>query len=121
MKEYQLGVVESEFADLIWEREPISSAELVKRSEEQFHWNRSTTYTVLRRLAAKGIFRLEDGIVTALVKREQFYATQSQQYVEENFNGSLPAFLSAFASAKRLSPKEVESIRQMIADYEEGK
>ena len=121
MMEYRLGSVESRFADIIWECEPVTSAELVKKSAEALGWNRSTTYTVLRRLAAKGLFRLEDGTVTSLISSDGFYSSQSRQYIDENFNGSLPAFLSAFTNGKRLSEKEVESIRRMIDAYGGGK
>ena len=116
MMEYRLGSVESRFADIIWECEPVTSAELVKKSAEALGWNRSPTYTVLRRL-----FRLEDGTVTSLISRDGFYSSQSRQYIDENFNGSLPAFLSAFTNGKRLSEKEVESIRRMIDAYGGGK
>lgn len=121
MNEYQLGAVESRFADIIWENEPITSAALAKRSEELFKWKKSTTYTVLKRLCDKGIFRNDKGTVTSLVSRYDFYAMQSEKFVEENFNGSLPAFLSAFTGRKRLTEQEVEELRRLIAEFEEKK
>ena len=44
---------------------------------------------------------------------------QSEQFVEETFDGSLPAFLAAFTKRKQLSTEEVKKIRQMIDAYEE--
>ncbi len=120
MSDLQLGVVEARFADLIWEHEPIASSELVKLCEESFSWKKSTTYTVLKRLCDKGIFRNEKGTVTAVLSREEFYARQSERFVEDAFQGSLPAFLAAFTSRKQLSPVEVSALRRMIEDYEEG-
>ena len=120
MSDLQLGAVEARFADLIWEREPISSADLVKLCEEAFSWKKSTTYTVLKRLCDKGIFKNEKGTVTAILSREEFYARQSERFVAEQFQGSLPAFLAAFTSRKQLSPEEVSALRRMIEDYEEG-
>lgn len=120
MSDYQLGAVEARFADLIWERQPISSTELVKLCEEAFSWKKSTTYTVLKRLCDKGIFRSEKGSVTALLSREEFYAKQSEHFVETAFQGSLPAFLAAFTSRKNLSSEELAQIRAMIDSFEEG-
>lgn len=120
MSEYQMGAIESRFADIIWENEPISSTELARRSEEQLRWKKSTTYTVLRRLCDKGLFRNEGGQVTSLISREEFYSLQSEKFVEETFEGSLPAFLAAFTKRKELTPEEVAYLRRMVRDYEEG-
>ena len=120
MVEYKLGVVESRFADLVWEREPMSTAELVKLCEAELSWKRTTTYTVLKKLGEKGLFHLEDGVVTVLISREDYYAAQSEKFVEETFEGSLPAFIAAFTKRKNLSAKEVAEIRAMIDSYEEG-
>ena len=120
MNDYQMGAIESRFADIIWENEPVSSAELVKHSEEQFNWKKSTTYTVLKRLCDKGIFKNEKGCVTSIISRVDFYARQSEKFVSDTFDGSLPAFLAAFTKRKALSQDEIESIRKMIEEYEEG-
>lgn len=120
MSDYQMGAVESRFADLIWENEPISSTELAKRSEELLSWKKSTTYTVLKRLCEKGIFQNIKGTVTSLLSRQEFYSLQSEKFVEETFAGSLPAFLAAFTARKNLTPEEVAQLRRMIAEYEEG-
>lgn len=112
--EYRLGVIESKFADIIWNNEPLGSGELVKLAQNELDWKKSTTYTVLRKLCGRGIFRNENGTVTSCISKEEFYAKQSKQYVEEEFGGSLPAFLAAFTSGKKLSKKEADEIRKMI-------
>ena len=119
MRDYELGTVQTEFAELIWAREPIGSGELVKLCSEKFEWKKSTTYTVLRKLCEKGIMKNEDGVVSSVVSREEFYAAKSGQFVDETFKGSLPAFIAAFASGKKLSRKEVDEIQQMIDDFRE--
>lgn len=120
MNTYQMGAVESKFADLIWENEPISSAELAKRSEEVLCWKKSTTYTVLKRLCDKGIFQNKKGVVTSKISKHEFYALQSERFVEETFSGSLPAFLAAFTARKSLTEDEVAQLRRIVAEYEEG-
>lgn len=119
MNDYQMGVVESKFADIIWENEPISSAELAKKSLTLLSWKKSTTYTVLKRLCDKGIFRNEGGTVTSLLSREEFYSCQCRRFVDETFRGSLPAFLAAFTAGKPLSREEVIQLRAMVAQYKE--
>ena len=118
MDDTRLGAVESQFADIIWKNAPLSSRDLVKLCQQQLEWKKSTTYTVLKKLCDRGIFQNEDGIVTPLVSRQEFHARQSQRFVEETFQGSLPAFISAFASGKKLSPQDVSDIRRMLDEYE---
>jgi len=112
--EMKLGVVETQFAELIWAREPIASGELVKLCEKELNWKKSTTYTVLKKLCERGIFQNNDGVVTSLLTKDEFNAVQSEQFVEDTFEGSLPAFLAAFTSRKALSKDEVEEIRRLI-------
>ena len=119
MSDYQMGAVESKFADIIWENEPISSTELSKRSEETLKWKKSTTYTVLKRLCDKGIFQNIKGTVTSLISKQEFYSLQSEKFVEETFDGSLPDFLAAFSKRKKLSADEISEIRKMIDSYKE--
>ena len=119
MEELKLGVVESRFADIIWKNEPLHSRELVKLCEAELNWKKPTTYTVLRKLCERGIFQNESSTVTSLISREDFYAMQSRRFVEETFDGSLPAFLAAFTARKELSPEEVAQIRSIIASYGE--
>ena len=112
MEAYKLGEMEQKFADLIWEKEPIASGELAKLCKEAFGWKRTTMYTMLKRLCLRGIFKNEDGVVCALMTREQF--------LEEHFDGSLPRFLTAFSRRKRLSGREIAELKKLIEEYEEG-
>ena len=114
MDELKLGVVESKFADIIWSHEPLHSRDLVKLCEAELNWKKPTTYTVLRRLCEREIFCNEGGTVRSLISREEFYALQSERFVEENFSGDLPSFLAAFTRRRSLSPDEIAEIRKMI-------
>ena len=118
MDERKLGVVESRFADLIWENEPLSSGALVRLCEDELGWKKSTTYTVLKKLCQRGIFRNEGGHVTSLISREDFFSAQSRRFVEESFDGSLPAFIAAFSAGKGLTAQEIAQIRRMIDEME---
>lgn len=118
MDERKLGVIEARFADLIWQNEPLSSGTLVRLCEEELGWKKSTTYTVLKKLCQRGIFRNEGGEVTLLITREEFYSAQSRRFVEESFDGSLPAFIAAFSAGKGLSAEEIAQIRRMIDEME---
>ena len=119
MNDYKLGVVESKFADIIWSQEPMTSRELVELCAAELDWKKSTTYTVLKKLCERGLFQNRDGVVTSLISREEFYARQSEQFVEESFSGSLPSFLAAFTKRRNLTAQEVAQIRAMIDAYGE--
>lgn len=119
MDDLRLGVIESRFADMIWEKEPVTTVELVKLAGSEFAWKRTTTYTVLKRLCERGIFRLEDSVVTSLISRDDFYAMQSEKFVSKNFGGSLPAFFAAFTARKGISGEELQEIRRIIDAYGE--
>ena len=118
MDEARLGPVEARFADLIWQNAPLSSGELVKLCAEKLEWKKSTTYTVLKKLCDRGIFRNEGGLVTAVLSRQDFYAKQSQRFVEDNFGGSLPSFLAAFASGRKLTNQDVTDIRKLLDAFD---
>lgn len=119
MEEIKLGLVEARFADIVWQNEPLTTRELIALCEKELEWKRTTTYTVLKKLSEKGIFQTENSVVTSLLSKEEFYAIQSEQFVENSFKGSLPAFIAAFASRKRLSQEELDVITQMIDSYRE--
>ena len=114
MSELRMGAIESRFADMIWENEPVPSPELVKLAERELNWKKSTTYTVLKRLCERGIFQNQGGVVTSLISRADFYAVRSEKFVEETFSGSLPAFLAAFTTRKKLSEEEIAELQALI-------
>lgn len=114
MEQYTLGVVESRFADIIWENAPLMTSELIKICEKELEWKRTTTYTVLKKLSERGLFENVEGQVQVCITREEFYARQSEQYVEQSFGGSLPGFLAAFTSRRKLSEKEIGELEKLI-------
>lgn len=119
MEEIRLGAVEGRFADIIWENEPLSSGELVKICEKELCWKKSTTYTVLKKLCERGIFQNEKGIVSSLISKDELNSRQSEKFVEENFEGSLPAFIAAFTKRKRLSQKDMKEIKELLEKFGE--
>ena len=114
MSELRMGAIESRFADIIWQNEPVTSPELVKLAAKELDWKKSTTYTVLKRLCERGIFQNNDGTVTSLISKQDFYAVQSEKFVEETFSGSLSAFLAAFTTRKKLSDTEINELQELI-------
>lgn len=121
MENGKLGLVERRFADIVWANAPLSTRALVEICEKELNWKRTTTYTVLKKLCERGIFQTENSTVTVAIHKADFYAMQSERMIEENYGGSLPAFLAAFTSRKQLSGEEIAEIRRMIDAYEEGK
>ncbi len=119
MKEVKLGMVEARFADIIWENAPVTTKELVALCQQELNWKRTTTYTVLKKLCDRGIFATENSVVTVRVSKEEFYALQSEKFVDDTFHGSLPAFLAAFTKRKQPSTKDLEEIRQLLDSFGE--
>ncbi|MDE5819061.1 MAG: BlaI/MecI/CopY family transcriptional regulator [Lachnospiraceae bacterium] len=113
-KEYRLTEAETEFAELIWANEPVSSTALVHLCAEAFAWKKSTTYTMLKNLCEKGVFQNENATVSSVMKKEDFYGKQSREYVNEVFGGSLPRFLTAFCGGRKLTAAEVAEMRRLI-------
>ncbi len=102
------------FMCVIWEHAPLSSTELVALCREELGWKKSTTYTVLKRLSQKGLFQAENGQVTVLISKAEYEGIQSEQFVEENFHGSLPAFLVSFGSRKKLCASDIDALQRVI-------
>lgn len=116
-QQMELGEVQERFAKLVWANAPIPSGELVKLCEKELNWKKPTTYTVLRKLCERGLFENDNGVVKTRISREAFYAVRSEQFVDSTFNGSLPAFLTAFTARKGLSDEEADEIVRMIEAY----
>lgn len=112
---------EYRFAELVWGNSPIASGDLVKLCEQEFGWKKSTTYTVLKKLCVNKILKNEDTIVSDIVKREEYKQIKSTEFIDDNFNGSLPQFLTAFINKKKLTKKQIDEIKKIIDGYEENK
>ena len=117
--ELELGAIQERFADIVWANEPVGSGELVKICEKELNWKKATTYTVLRKLCEKGLLKNENGVVSSLISKEDFYSAKSEQIIEESYKGSLPAFVAAFISRKNLTAKEAYEIQKMIDTFRE--
>ena len=114
MGDMKLGPIETRFAEIIWANEPLTTNQLIKLCIEELEWKRTTTYTVLKKLSEKGLFKTENSVVTALISKSEFEGMQSEQFVAETFKGSLPAFLTAFSTRKKLSNAEIDEIQKVI-------
>ena len=114
MEDYKLGVIESRFADLIWDNEPMTTKQLVDLCAEELNWKRTTTYSILKKLSEKGFFKMENSMVTSLVSKEEYNSYQSEKFVAETFQGSLPALVLSFGSRKKLSQEEIDELQKVI-------
>ncbi len=115
-------VFESEyrFCLILWEHEPIKSSELVKLCKEELGWKSTTTYTVIKRLSERGVLKNENTIVTSLVSKDEVQAAEIDELVEKKFEGSLPAFIAAFAKHQKMSERELDEVQEMINRFRKG-
>ena len=119
MVTYNMTEAETLLAELIWEQEPIGSGNLVKLAAQRLGWKKSTTYTVLRKICANGIFQNKAAVVTSKMSREEYINRKGEQYLEENYNGSLPNFVASFLKRKKLSKKQIEELVVLIDEYKD--
>lgn len=113
---YRINESEYRFMEILWEKEPVSSMELVRVCGERLDWKKSTTFTVMRKLCQKKIACNEDTIVRACVSQEQVQRQESRAFLDRKFGGSLPLFLTAYLQDRRLTREEAEKIKQMIEE-----
>lgn len=111
---------EYRFCLIMWEHEPVSSLDLVKLCQERLGWKRTTTYTVIKRLGERGVLKLENGLVTALISKEEAQAAEIDTFVESKFGGSLPAFVAAFTKRQDLSDHDLDEVQRMIDRIRKG-
>ena len=116
--ETRLGMVEARFADIVWENAPLTTRELVNLCAKELNWARTTTYTVLTKLCNRGIFHMEKRQVTVLIPKEKFRTLQTEQFVNDIFQGSLPAFVAAFISDRSINKEEYEYLKSLVDSYE---
>lgn len=114
MEDYKLGIIESRFADIIWDNEPMTTKQLVDLCAEELNWKRTTTYSILKKLSEKGFFKMENSMVTSLVSKEAYNSYQSEKFVKETFHGSLPALVLSFGSRKKLDQEEIDELQKII-------
>ena len=111
---------EYRFCLILWEHEPVKSSELVRLCKERLGWKETTTYTVLKRLAQRGVLKNENTIVTSLVSKDQVQASELSDLMEKTVEGSLPAFLAAFTRQQRLTVREIDQLQDMIDQFRKG-
>jgi len=111
---------EYRFCRILWEHEPVKSKELVHLCQQALGWKPTTTYTVIKRLASRGVLKNENTVVTSLVSKDQVQLAQLDELVEKTFDGSLPAFVAAFTRHEKISRNEIDEIQAMIDRYRRG-
>ncbi len=120
VKDITLTTAEEKLAVLIWQNAPLSSPDLVALVEREMNWKKSTTYTVLKKLCDKGVFKNENANVSVVLTQDEQTARQSRRYVEDTFGGSLPKFITSFFSGRKLTPEQAAELKRLIEEHEEG-
>ena len=119
-KNITLTEAEEKLADLIWRTAPLTSPDLVALTDKEMAWKKSTTYTVLKKLCDKGVFRNEKAAVSVVLTRDELIARQSRRYVEDTFGGSLPKFITSFFGGKKLTREQADELKRLIEEHEGG-
>ena len=117
---FRMTNAEAKLAELLWEKAPIASMEMVKQAQQKFDWKKSTTFSILKFLIEKGLTKNEKSCVTMRYTRDEFIAEQSCRYVDDTFGGSLPMFVASFTSSRKLTPEQIAELKLLIDEHEEG-
>jgi len=115
-----LTAAEEKLAGIIWRDAPIASPDLVAAARRELNWEKSTTYTILKKLCDKGVVKNENAAVSVLLTYDELTALQSRRYIEESFGGSLPRFITSFIGGGKLSPDQVTELKKLIDEYDAG-
>lgn len=118
IRNVNLTAAEEKLAAVIWREAPLASPDLVALAEQEMEWKKSTTYTVLKKLCEKGVFKNENAHISVILSREEQIARQSRHYVEDIFGGSLPKFITSFIGGKKLTPEQAAELRLLIDKHE---
>ena len=112
-------IFESEyrFCLILWENEPVNSTKLVTLCKERLGWSKATTYTVIRRLAERGVLKNENATVQSLVSKEQVQESELEQLVQRTFEGSIPSFIAAFSRSNKLTEEEIAQLQDLIDSH----
>ena len=119
MTPIRLSESEMRFMKMIWSKQPVRSSVLVDMCAERFGWKKSTTYTMLKRLELKGAVKNEKTVVTAVAEEDDVGSKESDRFVTEQFDGSLPRFIAAFLGDKKITDEEAEELKKLIDSYVE--
>ena len=119
-KNISLTAAEEKLAVLIWREAPLTSVELTQIAEREMDWKRTTTYTVLKKLSDKGVFKNENATVSVVLTRDELIAQQSRRYVEDTFGGSLPKFITSFFGGREISEEQAAELKRLIDEHKGG-
>ncbi|MBR6534228.1 MAG: BlaI/MecI/CopY family transcriptional regulator [Clostridia bacterium] len=102
--------------DIIWAKAPVSAKEVSLIAAETVGWNKNTTYTVIKKLEAKGFIKRDDPgfICTPLVSKNEIQKSEAESLIKKIFGGSRKALFSALIEDEPLSDEEIAELRRLI-------
>ena len=107
---------EAKVMEIIWANAPISAKDISLIAAEKIGWNKNTTYTVVKKLEAKGLIKRQDPgfICTPLISQNQMQKVEAVSLVKKVFGGSRKALFSALLEDEPLSDEEIKELRKLI-------
>lgn len=107
---------EMKLMEIIWQFESISAKDVSLIAAENIGWNKNTTYTVLKKLEAKGYIRRDDPgfMCTPLISRDEVRKSETKGLIDKLFGGSKKALFSTLLQDENLSQEDLKELRDMI-------
>ena len=107
---------EAKVMEILWAKSPVSAKEVSLTAARTIGWNKNTTYTVLKKLEAKGLIRRDEPgfLCTPLVSKAEMQKLEAASLVKKVFGGSRSALFSALLEDEPLSAEELDALRGLI-------
>ncbi len=117
-KQIAISDAESRVMDVLWQRAPQTSEDIVAVLLEPTGWHEKTIRTLLNRLLGKGaVSAQKDGrryLYSPLLRREAWQQQESRSLLNRVFGGKIAPLLTHFSQHEKLSTKEVAELRKLI-------
>ncbi|HCA28633.1 MAG TPA: transcriptional regulator [Ruminococcaceae bacterium] len=127
MNEQNISLTNTEWSlmECLWETSPRTGREATDYLQEHVGWTRSTTLTMLRRMAEKGLIRCEDKdgmkVYLPLIKREDAVIKETDDFLNRVYKGSISLMMSAITKKQELTKEEIRALYAILREAEEGK
>ena len=107
---------EAKVMEILWDKGAISAKEISLIAADSIGWNKNTTYTVIKKLEAKGFIKRDEPgfICTPLVSREEIQKSEASSLLNKVFGGSRKALFSALLEDEKLTDKEIKELKDLI-------
>lgn len=121
----QISEAESVVMEALWSHSPRSAEEVATAIGDERAWQESTVKTLLNRLLRKNAVKvLKDGrryLYSTAITREQWLHNESKGFLDRLFDGRVAPLVAHFSRHRKLSKADLEELKRLIGELDDGK